>query len=171
MRSCLLSREAEPSDHFAHAGRMIFGFEALSGDRAEIVERVGRNAVFVGIGASHNDFGKRLFLTGIELARPARLVTIVEAVDAFGIVALDRITKRLSCARPRDEPAPTWPLSAMPTPKEDRSEALSSCPACRAPESMIRWHSMTHTQPAVGIPRVNSLSDRYKVWHQLWSSW
>ena len=95
MWPCLLAGEAEPLDDLAHAGRPIGGVELLLGDRAQIIERVGARAVLIGIGTSDDDRGEPLLLLRVQLARPARFVTIVEAVDAFGVVALDRIAERV----------------------------------------------------------------------------
>ena len=100
----LLPREAEAFDDVAHAGRAVVDIEAVLGQRAQVVERVSREAVLLRIRTCDDDRGELLLLLRVEFARTARARAIVEAVEPFRVVALDRIAERLPA--PCRQPAP-----------------------------------------------------------------
>ena len=74
---------------------MILDLPAAFGDRNQIFERVGRNAVLVRIGAFDQKLAQLLLLRRVKLARTARLGAIEQAVQPLSIVALDGVAQRL----------------------------------------------------------------------------
>src|SRR3990172_668489 len=93
---CLLAREAEPLDDQAHAAGAVAHTKAILGERAEIVERVGGDAVDFGIGSGDDRCGEALLLRSIEPASAPRAGTILEPSEAFDVVALDGVAERLA---------------------------------------------------------------------------
>jgi hypothetical protein len=91
----LLPREVQPSNNPRHRRRMIADAPAPQHQRCQIVERVGRDAVGLGIGAVEDRLRQLGLASRVELARAPGLGTIVEPGQAVLVVALDRIAQRL----------------------------------------------------------------------------
>ena len=75
--------------------------EALGGEQREVLQRIGRDAVDLGIGAGEDYLGKLRLLVGVEPRRTTIAPTIRKTCDAIAIVANNPIAQRLTMARHR----------------------------------------------------------------------
>ena len=64
-------------------------------DVHEIIERVSRDAILFRVRALQYQFGEPSFLFPAEMAWTAGPVSIIESVEALGVVARDGIAQRL----------------------------------------------------------------------------
>ena len=78
-RPRLLAREAVLLEELADGVGSERLAEAFPADRGEILERVGAEAVPLGIGAGQHDLDEARLLLGRELRRPARPRAVVPA--------------------------------------------------------------------------------------------
>ena len=74
---------------------MILNLPAALNNLDKVIERVGRDAILIGIGTFDQKFGQLLLLRRIELARAARFAAVEEALQPFCVVALDGVAQRL----------------------------------------------------------------------------
>ena len=79
----LLPGKAKPLDGDGHGPRVIFNLPPALGNLDEVVERVGRNAVLIGIGALDQKLAQLLLLRRIELARAAWLRPVEQCPSAL----------------------------------------------------------------------------------------
>src|SRR5215472_7354450 len=74
---------------------MIRHTKLFFADVHAIIERVSRDAVLFWVGALQYQFGEPGFLFPAEMAWTPRPVSIIESVEALGVVARDGIAQRL----------------------------------------------------------------------------
>ena len=74
---------------------MIRHTKLFFADVQEVIERVGRDAILFRVGALQYQFGEPGFLFPAEMAWTAGPVSIIESVEALGVVARDGIAQRL----------------------------------------------------------------------------
>jgi hypothetical protein len=135
---------------------MVGHLPFLAHDASKVLACVGRHAFLLDIWTGNHDRTKLLLLAGVETARPARLRPIVEAVEPFGIVALDGVAQRLSrhTGKPRR-------LAAGQAVQHigDRQHAQPRAPVrlrpCKAPQLVRRKRSANpQTASSHGTPRI-----------------
>ena len=130
VRPCLLSREAEPAHHAAHRSRDGTACRSAPREKqSEILQRVGRDAVDLGIGTGQDHLGKLGLLVGVEPRWTTIAPAIRKTVDAVGVVANNPVAQRLPvhASRPRRR------LPAHARQAHWRSPAGDAPPAHRAP--------------------------------------
>ena len=79
---------------------MILNLPPALSNFNEVIQRVGRDAILIGIGTFDQKLAQLLLLRRIELARAARLGAVEQALQPFCVVALDGVAQRACRSMP-----------------------------------------------------------------------
>ena len=139
---CLLSREAQPSHDAAHRGGMQRLAEARLADPHQVVERIGRDAIRLGIGAGDDDASDLLGSTCSSSARAWQAARSMPQ-SALAIASMRRAMRASPSA-----------LASFRSTTAVRSLRISS-PAI--PTSIEARGRGNHDPTAKGIPRESNL--------------
>jgi hypothetical protein len=152
---------------------MILNLPPALSNLDEVIQRVGRDAILIGIGALDQKLAQLFLLRRIELARAAWFGAVEQTLQPFCVIPLDGVAKRLpfhACRLRRranrhaskrmsnSQHATARPIVLLRPRKPQQpflavKIATNFCSAPHdAPESMIRWPSMNHAESPMGIP-------------------